>query len=477
MATNGTPEQSNDAPQRDQPSGSGFSISGKTLGIAGGGAAALVVVIVAVVLFATGAFGGGGGVSGGGNILAYIPGDAGTLIILDNQAILDGNVPEDLVEYFQEAESSGGLDDFPDSFDDLDVNDDDVATIAFVADKDQNDMLVIVQGDFEFDVIREDLEDGADCEDDDYRGFELWECPGGGAAALFEKDGYLVFVAEQRQDDLERLLTYKSRTPEKLADADDSDIKGILSRTGGGWLQVVYLLEDCVIERCEGIAIAAGEGDDSDSIPASYTVMFSSERAAAASEGDVAIDDLLEGLFAIFGLDLEIGEVKADGEFVVGSGTAEFLDPDDAGSRSSGSGGGGDGHSAANVGVSTTPRQAAPAAPPTNTPVPAPPAVLTARTANSASAAPRPDWIDDCVQEALHSINKAGGVRPDLREQHEEEITQSCGCTYDYLTEYWGSDPPLVSAPPDETRFDHNSWMEYLEMQVHAINYCRESRR
>lgn len=338
MATNGTPERSNDAPQGSQPSGGGgFAISGKMLGIAGGGAAALVVVIVVVVLLVTGVLGGGGGggASGGRDILAYIPGDAGLVIIGDNRAVVNGNIPEDLIEHLEDDEADGALDDFPDSFDDLDIDDDDVATLAFVGDEDQNDSLVIVQGDFEFDIVREELEDGADCEGDDYRGFELWECPDGGAVALFEKDGYLVFAAERRQDDLERLLTYKSRTPEKLADADDSDIKEILSRTDGGWLQLVYILEDCVIERCEGLAIALGESDDSDAIPTSYAVMFSSERAAAASEGDVAIDDVVEEILAGFNLELDIGEVKSEGEFVVGSGTAEFVEPESGSSRSS----------------------------------------------------------------------------------------------------------------------------------------------
>ena len=36
--------------------------------------------------------------------------------------------------------------------------------------------------------------------------------------------------------------------------------------------------DDCPIERCGGFAVAVGESDGSDSIPASYAVMFSSER-------------------------------------------------------------------------------------------------------------------------------------------------------------------------------------------------------
>ncbi len=432
MASNGTPEQSNDAPQRGPTGGGGFTISGKMLAIGGGGigAVALVVVIV-VVLLTTGVFGGGGGgASGGSDILAYVPGDAGGVVIADNRAVLNGNVPEDLVEYWEDDESGGALDGFPDSYDDLDIDDDDVASFAFVFDEDGNDSLAIVQGDFEFDVIREDLEDGADCEDDDYRGFELWECPDGGAVALFEKDGYLVFAAEQRQDDLEQLLTDKSRSPEKLADADDSDIKEILSRTDGGWLQFAFIQEDCVIERCEGLAIAVGESNDSDAIPASYAVMFSSERAAAAAEGDVEIDDFLEEFFAGFDLELDIGEVRAEGEFVVGSGTAEFVEPADTSSRSSNPNSGGASSSVAQVGATATPlpmysgasQRAAPSA--------------TEPPAAALSPLRRSDWLEDCANITLEEANRN---LPRHQQMEWGDAHQYCECLYDYFEEWDGT--------------------------------------
>ena len=363
MAANGDQER-NGQPQ-PQPQGSsagvgGFTMSGKTLGIAGGGAAALVVVIVVVVLLVTGVFGGGGGggASGGSDVLAYIPGDAEFVMLMDQRAVLGGDVPEDFVEFM---ESGGGLDDFPDSYDDLDIDDDDVATFAFVADEDYSDSLMIVKGDFEFDVIREDLEDGADCEDDDYRGFELWECPDGGAVALFEKDGYMVF-AVSRQDYLEDLLTLKSRAPEKLADAEDSEIKSLLDQVGSGWLRFAFLIDECVIDRCEGMAFAIGESDDSDSIPVSYSLKFSSERAATAAEDDVEIDDFVKEFLDIRALDLDIGDVQADGEFVVGDGTAEFVDPNDASSRSSNQNGGSGSRNATPAATSAPAARAAPPA-------------------------------------------------------------------------------------------------------------------
>ena len=332
MAANGPPEQSDNSPQNDQPSGRSFTISGRTLMIAGGVGGVALVVVIAVVLWQMGMFAGGGrGATGGGAVLGYIPADAGLVVIGDNEAILNGDVPEDYVEYLEEeADDSAG---FGNSFlyEELDVDDDDVSLVAFAHDQANAESLEIVRGDFDFDVIREELEDGLDCEDDDYRGFELWECPGGlfPAVALFEKDGYLVF-AVSRQDDLEDMLTYKARDPEKLAADGNSDIKRVLDRTDGGWLQVAVITETCPINRCQGFALAIGKSDDSESIPASYAVMFSSERAAAGAEDDIEIDDLIEGFFAEFALELDIDDVMAEGDFVVGDGTAEFIDPDDA---------------------------------------------------------------------------------------------------------------------------------------------------
>ena len=329
MATDGPPEE----PQNNQSGGSTFNIPNRTLIIGGaGGGVALVAVIVVVVLFVTGIIGGaGGGSSGGGGVLGYIPASAALVLIGDNEAILNGDVPEDYVEYMEdEDEDADGPGLSSSTYEKIDIDQDDVSLVAFVTDQRNADSLEIVRGDFDFDVIREELEDGLDCEDDDYRGFELWECPGEDfpAVAPFEKDGYLVFALE-RQDDLEDMLTYKSRDPEKLADDGSSDIKRILDQTDGGWLQMAVVTDDCPINRCQGFAFALGKSDDSEAIPASYAVMFSSERAASGAEGDVEIDDLLEKLFAELALELDIEEVKAEGEFVVGTGEAEFVDPDD----------------------------------------------------------------------------------------------------------------------------------------------------
>ena len=293
MATNETPQQ--DEQPQDGPSGGGFSISGRMLGIVGGGAVALAVIIVVVVLAVTGTFGGGG--SGGGSLLGYVPNDAGLVTIGDMRTQTSRDGLEDYVDFIQD----GGDD--PRDTKDIGMDDDDIEIFAVVYESfGGHDTLWIAQGDFEFDDIREELDDGLDCEDDDYRGFELWECSGRSfpaAVAIFEKDGYVV-IASQRQSDLERLLTFMSREPEQLANAEDSDIRRILNTVGDGWLRVAAV-DECPVDRCQGSGLAL-QGDDSDAIDVSFALLFGSERAAEAMEGEIGIDDYVTTLLSVLAL-------------------------------------------------------------------------------------------------------------------------------------------------------------------------------
>ena len=257
MATNGASEQPTDQFQADRIAGSAFNISGKMLMTAGGGGAALLVVIIVVVLFATGAFSGGGGTSGGGDWLAYVPGDAAAVGVVDNRAFFGGDVPEDFVDYWEDADNGGS----EEIYDFVHIDEGDLSIHASALDHNLDETLEILRGDFDFDVIREELEDGRDCEDDDYRGFEMWECAGQPypAVALLEKDKYVVLAAKP-QSALEDLLTHKSRDPEKLADVDDSDVKRLLDQTEG-WMEFAFLGDFCPISRCQGFAIALGKAE------------------------------------------------------------------------------------------------------------------------------------------------------------------------------------------------------------------------
>ena len=416
MATDGTPRQPADDPQGEPSAPNPFNLSGKMLMIAVGGGAGLLAVIVVVVLFLTGAFGGGG--SGGGSLLGYIPGDAGFVTIKDTRALMNRAGLEDYAEFLQD----GGDD--PRDTKDIGMDDDNIELFAVVYESlGGDDRLWIAQGDFEFDAIREELDDGLRCEEDDYRGFEMWECSGRGfpaAVAIFEKDGYVV-IASQRPSDLERLLTYMSREPENLADAEDSDIRRILNAVGDGWLRFAAV-GDCPVERCQGSGFAL-RGDDSDAIDVSFALMFGSERSAESMEDDINIDDYVRTLFSVLALDLEIGNVQADGEFVVGDGNAEFADPDEprSSNRDGGSG------SAPSAAAAVPAGYIAPVGS-TATPVP---------ERASSEAVGRGEWVEDCSAITLAETNQYLARHEQIS---SDDAYVHCECLHDYIQEWEG--PP-----------------------------------
>ncbi len=426
MATNGSPEQSSDTPRDAQDSTGGFTISSRMLMIVGGGGVALVVVIVVVVLALTGAFGGRGG-SGGGNVLGYVPDDAGLLTIRDVRTQTNRDGLEDYVDFIQD---SG---DDPRDTKDIGMDDDNIELFAVVYESfGGSDTLWIAKGGFEFDDIREELDDGLDCEDDDYRGFEMWECSDRNfpaAVAIFEKDGYVV-IASQRQSDLERLLTYMSREPEKLANTEDSDVRRILNTVGEGWLRIAAV-DDCPVDRCQGSGIAL-EGDDSDSIDVSFALMFGSERAAEAMEGEIGIDDYVTTLLSLLALDLDIGDVKADGEFVVGDGVAEFVDP--AEPRSSNQGSSGSGRA----------RPAVTAAPARAAATEAPAAVMATQTPGRAphEAVARDAWVEDCSEITFVQTNQYLARHEQIT---RDDAYEHCECLHDYVQEWEGPPAATVS--------------------------------
>lgn len=451
MATNETPEQDERPQPQGGPAGSRFSISGKILGIAGGGAAALVVVIVIVTLAMMGTFGGGGG-SGGGNVLGYVPGDAGLLTIGDVRTQTNRDGLEDYVEFIQDAG------DDPRDTKDIGMDDDNIELFAVVYESlGGNDTLWIAEGDFEFDDIREELDDGLDCEDDDYRGFEMWECSGRNfpaAVAIFEKDGYVV-IASQRQADLERLLTYMSREPEKLSNAEDSDIRRILNTVGEGWLRIAAV-DDCPVDRCQGSGIAL-QGDDSDSIDVSFALMFGSERAAEAMEGEIGIDDYVTTLLSVLALDLDIGDVQADGEFVVGDGVAEFVDPEEPRSSNRGSSG------------SERARPAATAAPARAAATEAPAAQMATPTPGRAAheAVERDAWVEDCSEITFVQTNQYLARHEQIT---RDDAYEHCECLHNYIQE-WEGPPAATMSDVAAGRLGADA-LNFANLLSDASSYC-----
>ena len=328
MATNSAPEPGHTAPQNIPAGGGGgrgggggfMGIPTKWLAIGGSGILVVVAGIIVGALFLAGVFGGGGGgggASGGSAVLGYLPGDAGAVGITRISDLSSDNIPAEIGEQWER--------DFKDlGFRKFGIDYDDITLWAGGFDDDLDDTLTVFRGDFDFEIIREEVEDGLECEDDEFRGVELWSCPQENfpAVALFERDGYVV-LADRRQSELEQVLTYMSRDPDELANDSDSKLRLILDKAGSGFMQIAF--QDCAIDRCDGLAMSLKQRDD-ESVNLAFALLFSSERAAEAAAGDIAIDDFVTALAAEFSLELAIGEVASDGKFVIVNGVGEYIE-------------------------------------------------------------------------------------------------------------------------------------------------------
>ena len=335
--TNGTPEPQPNPPQNPQASGGGgggglFNIPTKWLIIGGGGAGAALVAIVAVVviLFLTGVFSGGSPQPG--TIMDLVPADARSVIIMDIKAMLADDYLAERLE--DDADFSAGTEEL----EDFGIDAEDIEQIIFAS---AGGGLAVVKADFDPADVQDALED-EDAEEDDYRGYTLWETADGYGAIL--DGGYIVGGAERAVKDVLNSL-YRGEGALSNAD-DDSDVKRVLDKLGDGLAIFADVSDACGsrLERCEGYGAALTEADeDREEGSFKYVALFRNERSAENAEENY--DSLADFFLA---LDLDVDDAEVDGEFVTGTATEDYGE---------------------------TSRQA-PASPPT-----------------------KADWIDDCVDD------------------------------------------------------------------------------
>ena len=254
-------------------------------------AIALLLMSIVVVSSAAGCN------SSTGGALNLIPDDATRVVVWDVETILDGDVPSSEADRFEDA--------WEDDLEEFGMFLDDIGTIVQAY---GNDGIVwILEGDFDFAQIRDDLDD-QDYEDGEYRGYEMWSYGYGfvDSAAFLEKDGYVLLGGEEA---VKNLLKSHSRGLGFLLDDDDTDLGRALQKVGDGWL--VTAEEGCDlplgIRGCEAASAAVTRGEESWSVNVTLAFLFRNERTAEAELPD--IDDFLS--------DTLDGEVATDGQFVV----------------------------------------------------------------------------------------------------------------------------------------------------------------
>ena len=185
--------------------------------------------------------------------------------------------------------------------------------------------VVVLQGSFDFDAVRDHLTD-TDMEEEEYRGFELWKGSGPEVAyevALMEDGGFIL----PGSGGVSMVLRRLSREVGLLEYEDESGVQELLDRVGDGWLRQVWTGTDCLhvgVRRCEGSAWAltpVGRGTD---VEVTWAFTFRDERSAR-----MEMEDIEEAFDDIDVLDLE--DIDSDGRHVVVSGVLEDHDWQDGG--------------------------------------------------------------------------------------------------------------------------------------------------
>ena len=263
----------------------------------GGGGVLLIAVVVVVVVVLI--MRGGGSLPGGP--LGLVPAAAFWVQVVDVERLLAGDAPDDEADDFE--------DEWEDRLYDLGVSLDDLDTLV-QAQGDDGTVLVF-DGDLDFEQIRNELDD-AGYDDDDYRGYVVWD--DGDlwveAAALLDGRGEVVIGST---DAGEGMLKALSRSSGSLLQDDDNDLRRALERAGQGW--IVFGSEGCQgagVRGCQAVGASVSEGSESYLVETTLAYLFRDERTAESE-----LDDLEDYLDDAFSRDVDIEEVKTDGVFVI----------------------------------------------------------------------------------------------------------------------------------------------------------------
>ena len=374
------------------------------------------MALVVITVVAACGQGGSGGTEGPGDIdipdraIGLFPADWVEYRILDVGRIFDENG----AAHADEFEDSWG-----DRLDEGGILIDDVHILA-EATGERAEHVMVLQGDIDFDAVRDELFDSG-MEEGEYRGFELWEgdrYPLASEVLLIEDGGFVVLGG----GDARAVLRGLSREVGLLEYEDGSGVHELLNSVGDGWHVQVWTGGDCLnagLKRCEGVAWSvtpAGRGDDAE---VTWAFAFRDERSAG-----LELDDVEE----VFGdIDtLDVDDLEQDGRLIVVTGILEDHDWRQ------------DGRAWASVNFAApapTPAPAWPAAPapaPAATTAPAAPAPVFAPTqapaapaalapAPAPTAAPPPPSIDrDALMALYHSTGGENWVRRDrwLSDRH-----------------------------------------------------------
>ncbi len=240
-------------------------------------------------------------------IIGLAPSDWPEYQVIDVGRILSGDAPPDYRDEFEET--------WGDTLLHVDVTIDEVSMIVWT--REERAILTILQGEFDYEAVRDALS-VAGLIEDDYRGFELWEDGLAGtyhAAALIEDQGYIV-LGSGSEGSARDVLRGLSRGAGLVGYEDNSDVTSVMRRVGTGWYTRIWIGEDCLevdLRRCQAAAWSTMRGGQYE-VDVTWSFMFRDERSAASAQND--IEERLEGAD-----DLMVEDISTDGRFVLATGS------------------------------------------------------------------------------------------------------------------------------------------------------------
>lgn len=273
-----------------------------------GGVVTAVVVLVIGALFGYQLFLSDDGPRSPGSLLALVPEDSNYVAIWNVEEVLEGN----LLEALEDPDPDDWMADLSMAFGgELQLEPEYIDT--YVQMLIQAGEVEIVSGQFQYDDIRDDLDD-ANYEESSYRGYELWS--GWRSFALLEGDGFI--ISGNTEDSVKDVLSNLYRDGGSLENSKDLDIARLLDELDQGAVLLATNADGaCTVRRCQGIGIAVNGYDIDDEVTIEYRLLFSSERAAESAADEY---DQISDLFDLW-LRLDIYDTEADGKFVRGIGT------------------------------------------------------------------------------------------------------------------------------------------------------------
>ena len=249
---------------------------------------------------------------GAGGPLEMVPDDADRVRIFHiDQLWQDGpDYLRDIIE-----------DEYEDTLEDVGVSLNDVSQMVLVEGGDGG--LLILEGQLDFDRIRDDLDD-ADYDDDEYQGYETWEDTSRNIewVALIANDRQVMMGDE---DAVRGALSVLERGSGSLLDDSDNDLTRALARAEGGW--GVVSQESCrlgSVSGCRAMAYSISQGEEEYLLEFRFVLLFRNERSAES-----ALDDVEDELEDDLPRRMDIEDVRLDGEFII---VTIFADEDDVAS-------------------------------------------------------------------------------------------------------------------------------------------------